>query len=73
MDPELLEREVHLQLQALPIEILLDIFLHVTIFDTGRLCQTSTFFAALCSDDSFWKARVTQDRPELRTVTSVLG
>ena len=61
-----------MRLHGLPAELLLQIFLDLTLSDIGRLSQLSIFFADFC-DDPFWKARLLRDRPELRTSEPVSG
>lgn len=50
------------QLSDLPVEVLLDNILpNLPIADLLHLAITNKLFAALCSDDTFWKRKCQED------------
>lgn len=42
-------------LLGMPSEIVLEIFLNMSVEEILQRCRTSTFFNAICEDDNFWK------------------
>ncbi len=49
------------QLQVLPLEVIFEITDKLNYSDVLRLCQTSTVYANICADPTFWRRKTNKD------------